>query len=264
MEKKEKMKIEQSQGLFTFMDVLGWKGVYYKDPNAIEKLIEIYMGGKEYIEKKQEINKDIKMELFIISDTIILLTYNKKLENDKKDLKKGLQLSLHAEITAKIINKGISNNILIRGATSYGKYSFSENELIFMGEAIDEAAEWHENVDWCGVILTPKAQMELDLILNNEKNMDKIPKIIKKLREYWINYNKIPLKSRNVNLKYALKWSKNKNHIISKLKESGPYTVNIAGKYLNTIEFIEYIECTCKENNGNEEVATTTVHISNS
>lgn len=233
-------------GVVTFLDVLGWKGIYNKDRDAIKKLINIFEEGKLIVDGIKKNNKYVEISLFLISDTIILLSHNTRLKNGQ-DLRRGRQFNIHANIASKLLTEGLEQKILLRGATSYGNYSYDDRNSIFMGEAIDEAAEWHEFTNWCGVILTPSAQMELNILFKNRMNVNK--PLFKRLANKWVKYNKIPLKNKDTKLIYALNWTKSMNNskILNKLKNNGPYGINIASKYLNTIEFVEEMENHNKE-----------------
>ncbi|KEH89564.1 hypothetical protein Z967_08230 [Clostridium novyi A str. 4540] len=231
---------EIKSGVVTFLDVLGWKGIYHRDNNAIQKLINISKQGKTVIKSIIDKYKSITIEMFLISDTIIIISYNNNFK-EGKDLKKGVQFSAHAKIVTNLIERGLKQNILFRGATAYGSYSFSKNDLVFMGEAIDEAAEWHEFSNWCGVIATPSAQIIIESLINNNKNKTKL--FYEVLKSKWVEYENIPLKSKDIKLKYALNWIDkiSISKIRSILATNGPYNINIASKYLNTLEFVTFI-----------------------
>jgi hypothetical protein len=65
----------------------------------------------------------------------------------------------------------------LRGAISEGQYivpksSDSENRYL-LGDAVNDAAEWYERMDLIGLIMTPKASMNVETAINNaERNPD--------------------------------------------------------------------------------------------
>ena len=95
---------ETKQGVVTFLDVLGWKGIYYKDLNAIDKLISIVEKAKNNIKSLE----NIELKIFSISDTIIIISNNSKIDDTGKDRRRGAQLLLHAKFAKNIINMGIN------------------------------------------------------------------------------------------------------------------------------------------------------------
>ena len=48
----------------------------------------------------------------------------------------------------------------IRGAITYGEYSYKGN--IMLGPGIDECASWHEKADWIGVSLSPSSEIVIE------------------------------------------------------------------------------------------------------
>lgn len=217
---KERMKL----GAVTFLDVLGWKGIWQKDKYALSKLKDIVKESSSIAEdytnqlnekyKKLYVNKDtVETEVVSISDTIVLLSIA---GDEFKDA-----IELHAIICSKIIEYALSKGIALRGAISYGE--FNESDRIMVGPAIDEAAAWHESTDWIGVILTPSAHFYLGSI---------------HLRSV-ITYKNIPFKRGTRGLNKCVCWDYRDRKQLNKLFiDKGPHMQEIAPKYLNTIEFL--------------------------
>lgn len=242
-------------GMVTFLDVLGWKGIYKNDNNAVEKLASIIKkieGVSKNDVPKHVLNFDgcnkIKIEILSISDTIVIMSYfDNYTEGRELTLPKYILTSLyiHSKICGEAIREGLKNNIYLRGATSLGKFEKKDN--ILLGEAIDEAADWHEQTDWIGVILSPKALMYYKLpkdCLNELQKFYDYPDVYEELN-CWTEYNKLPLKDRKINLNICLNWVddtvcliKEKDMIFANV---GSLTKDIAPKYLNTFYFIKDI-----------------------
>lgn len=243
-------------GMVTFLDVLGWKGIYKNDNKAIEKLNNIITKIKEASENNipehvlnfDNINK-IKIKVLSISDTIVIISYFDDYKG-KKSLTKIpkyilLSLYIHSKICGEAIREGINNNIYLRGATSLGK--FENKNSIFLGEAIDEAADWHEQTDWIGVILSPTSSMYYRILQYNLRNLRKnyaYDDVYEELKN-WIHYDKVPLKDKKYSLNVCLNWLNNEIYLVKDkdmiFANVGSLTKDIASKYLNTFDFIEYI-----------------------
>ena len=219
--------IKNGIGAVTFLDVLGWKGIWEKeeqnnDNNAITKLQDLIDGlikearniENEEISRDSTLRgKNIVTEVLSISDTIALFTTG----NEQFAVNVQAKLSLYALVY------GLNIGLPLRGAISYGNYSYAEN--IMMGYAVDEAANWHESTDWIGVVITPYAKM---LLRNNKQ--DSI-----------YCYPNIPFKGKVNALDWCVDWSFNDENALDELiKTKGPYTSDVAAKYLNTLAFFDY------------------------
>jgi len=216
-------KFQYETGAVTFLDVLGWKGIWHQDPDAAKKLWNIVKEtrnkaeeiSKEYADKFEELRgkkfgKIVK--IVSISDTIALFS--------KGDA--NLSVEIQAKICAWLLEHALSHRIPLRGAISYGKYIEYDN--IMQGPAVDEAASWYEFVDWIGVVLTPSAQMKIDVETINFIARD-IP---------------IPYKQAGHKLTTCVDWTfgdagKLEEIMLSKM----PLTPEIAPKYLNTLAFLK-------------------------
>ncbi|WNB93420.1 hypothetical protein [Bacillus sp. NEB1478] len=216
--KKEKIDIEVKNGAVTFLDVLGWKGIWEKQKDAINLLHGLVYLIKELateitfkISSENPEARGINTTVLSISDTIAIFT-------------PGIAryaLQIHAEICERAIPESIKRAIPLRGATSYGEFSFKEN--IMVGAAVDESASWHESTDWIGVILTPSPIFHL----GNE------------YPETWIKYDHIPFKRSVRGMDRCVKWEFNEKELYKLFTDMGPFIPEIAPKYTNTIKFLE-------------------------
>ena len=217
-----KGRIMQEKGAVTFLDVLGWKGIWERNSDAIARLQDLICKinekakeiSDEYTRSVTEFRgKDNIIKVLSISDTIAFFT-----EGSVKNA-----IEIHAKLCAWTIAYAFEQELPLRGAISYGSYSISDN--IMLGYAVDEAASWHESTDWIGVILTPSAQINLR---NNKP-------------EYVIEYKNIPFKKKINTLNLCVNWSfEDEDEFIKIINEKGPHIPEIAPKYLNTLEFLEY------------------------
>ena len=215
--KKEFCVVER--GAVTFLDVLGWKGIWQQNESAIEGLYSLVQWTNKTAEKisqeycnipelrgKSEITKVLS-----ISDTIVLFTagpYKTAIE-------------IQARICSELLPYALGQELPLRGAISYGEYSVRDN--IMLGYAVDEAASWHETTDWIGVILTPSAQMRFQ-----QDNCMSIAR-----------YDCIPFKRAERTLNMCVDWSfSDRNRLDAVITKKGPHTPEIAPKYLNTLAYL--------------------------
>lgn len=208
-------------GAVTFLDVLGWKGIWKKNNDSEKSLSSL-------IEDIRIFARGTNTEVKSISDTIAIFT-------SKDDMESHKILEHHGYLCMEAIKRSIKKEIPVRGATAYGKFSLKEN--IFVGPAIDEVAAWHELTSWIGVIMTPSAFFEID---DNVK------------LDNWLIYQppmKNSIKWNTLCANWPSIWSNkvNDNEKIKELKSNfkimGPFLPEYADKYINTLEFFEeYLE----------------------
>lgn len=210
--------IREAKGAVTFLDVLGWKGIWQKRKDAINTLLTL-IKEIESVSNDITINKGeargLTTRVLSISDTIAIFT-----AGDPR-----ITIPIHIEICSKAIPASIEKRIPLRGAISYGNFSIEKN--IMVGPAVDEAASWHESTDWIGVVLTPSAKFSLD-------NIEKV--------KYLKEYRSIPFKKKVNNLNLCVEWEfEQRDELYNIFNEMGPHIPEIAPKYLNTLEFINNI-----------------------
>ncbi|MBR1533921.1 MAG: hypothetical protein IJ639_06130 [Ruminococcus sp.] len=210
------------EGAITFLDFLGWKGLWLHDEaeplNKVSRLIE---ENRKYLsELTKEVFQDINLQdissLISISDTIAIFT-PKIFNITHQEL-----LSIHTKIAKNFIESSCKEGYAIRGAISFGLYCIKDN--IMIGPGIDECASWHEQCDWIGVHLTPSAQFNIS---NTQ------------LPEFVIEYGDIPTKNR-INLKYCVDWQITREEFGKLVKKAKAILPEISAKYLNTFKFLEY------------------------
>ncbi len=211
-----------SDGVVTFLDVLGWRGVYDRNPNATVPLSGIVDGLRKRGEKQRgKVQGNVIVKS--ISDTIAIFT-----QCDLKEATKAI--GIHGELAAWSIQKSIEAEIPVRGAIAFGGFAIQDN--IFIGKAVDEAAAWHEYADWIGVHLTPSAEY---VFKNSNKS------------KLWVNYtppNKSPLHWEPHCVNWTHEWT-NRGLELEKIKDKfrtlGPIVPEIAVKFTNTLNFIEAV-----------------------
>ncbi|MEH6589149.1 MAG: hypothetical protein V7746_02770 [Halioglobus sp.] len=207
--------LEQMQnGAVTFVDVLGWKGIWLKKQadDVIGKLQQLVDLADKTKKEFRGTDMYVEAEVLSISDTIVILS--------KGAPEKALQL--HAQICAKLIPDSIRKGIPVRGATAYGKF-LTGNGTTLVGPAIDEAAAWHEATDWMGVIMTPSAEYQYTP------------------SKPWVKYIETPIKSSGLREFFVVDWSNQigDKEIRKLFSDAGPLDPAIAPKYKNTLRFLD-------------------------
>lgn len=213
-------KVTNGKGAVTFLDVLGWKGIWQRNQSAIKKLQDFVYQMQEkaqeitnkYIDDPSLRGKSNPTKVLSISDTIAIFT----------SASPEIAIGIHSELCSWALTYSLEQELPLRGAISYGEYSIADN--IMLGYAVDESASWHETTDWIGVILTPSAKMYLR----------------EELPEFVVKYSNIPFKKSMKTLNLCVKWSfDDKKMLYDIIQKKGPHVPEIAPKYLNTLEFMK-------------------------
>jgi len=209
-------------GVVTFLDVLGWKGVYDRQANAVESLKLLLDGvSKKAVSMRGRIESDVVVKS--ISDTIAIFTVC-----GDKEISKAIEI--HGELCQYLIPASIRSGLPMRGATAYGDFEISDN--IFVGKAVDEAASWHEQSNWISVNLSPSAEFVFGKGPPNSA---------------WVQYP-VPIKTAIKWRPHCVNWLTNWNEIgremenvLSYFRRMGPIVPEIAPKFINTLSFIEEV-----------------------
>lgn len=140
-----KLRLNKSEkGYLTFADILGWKGIWQRKSDdevaLVTKLLKI---------KKLVSSNDIKVDL--ISDTFVISSSC---------------ITRQIEACKKLIEECLANKLLIRGATAFGTY-YTEDS-VYIGQAVDEAASWHEKGEMVGIFLTDSAKIQVKSKIKDE------------------------------------------------------------------------------------------------
>ncbi|SDP78184.1 hypothetical protein [Desulforhopalus singaporensis] len=216
-----------SIGVVSFLDVLGWKGIWQRKQNAIhdlEKLVKSIRKQATQHSRGLKSHKDgissPDTKVLIISDTILIFTEASH-ENATPIL------DLHGLLCQHAIPDSIMKGIPIRGATSFGEVILSNNNSIFAGKAIDEAASWHEAGDWIGVFMSPTASFVYKQGPDAKwiKNCPPIKNNVK-LETFSVDWRSIDDKTQLTDIKQSF-------------CELAPITPDIVKKFTNTINYLE-------------------------
>ena len=211
-------------GAVTFLDVLGWKGIWTRDKpdDAVRRLREL-LDLAENVASVQDLGQGDQRgrttEVKSISDTIVLQTVGDP----------DVVLRVHAEICKELVPRSIERELPLRGATAYGTFlpRTEGSDTIVIGPAVDEAASWHEATDWIGVMLTPSAVLSIDAASAEARG--------------WVAYKKVPLKKGQLDGLRCVDWTKawkgSEGDLTKAFRQMGPLVVGVAPKYLHTLDF---------------------------
>ena len=264
------------RGYVLMLDILGFreavsKRSYYDDE---DNFFNIWKSINESITQTKDKLLNDTSEIFDIdflcfSDTIIICI------SLASDLITTYEDKYLIAYLAEIINsffqfQMIENKIFFRGAISYGEYSFSAEQNIVMGDAIDEASEWYDKVDWIGIILTPSAEYAVEMYLNIDYKYIRYKGIKKEIQEEieeeieegikneqktiknsFHKYYKIPFKPGIPNIcHYAYSWfdlspdiNKRREEwvVILYLFSNQKQSIKYSNKYSNTLDYVHYL-----------------------
>jgi hypothetical protein len=120
-----------------------------------------------------------------------------------------------------MIERSIHLGLPIRGATSYGEFVASAGRTL-IGQAVDDAAEWFEALDWIGIVLTPAASFQ---------HAPDSP---------WCRYEQVPVKGIGPKSLYCCNWTTDvasETDLTRAFRTAGSVSPSVAGKYLNTLQF---------------------------
>ena len=221
-----------SPGVITFLDVLGWKGIYTREEKPIDRMRRLITGIKTDV----ALYVSNQIVVHSISDTIIL--YSKDVDPTTTDIT--TVVDAHGKVCANAIARSIIENIPVRGATAVGEFSVEDD--IYVGKAIDEAAIWHEKADWIGVHLTPSAVYAVESLspaiwkpykppLKEGMSISEIPCVV--WTDAWkkiLPFDEIPPRKQLRTIFYNMR----------------PITPDFAMKYANTLAFFDKI-CDCEK-----------------
>ena len=194
--KDEPQKLE---GYLIFADILGWKGIWKKQDK--KNIASVTFLIKNILEKEFDRElKEKKYNINLISDTFIVFSKEWELSN---------------KVSKKLIELCLENDLVIRGAISYGECY--NKDTVYVGQAVDEAASWHDEGEEIGIFCTPSAKQE---IINNDYDL---PEDFIKLKSGEINTFFINWYNKETKKKF--------NELFSKIDKS---SIKIYLKYLNT------------------------------
>ena len=199
--KASQEKVKRLKGYLIFSDILGWKGVWKKFSLTEEKMGVV----NRLLNIRNELENEIKSQnsicnMNLISDTFII--YSQSFEMSKNLSKKLMTLCLEKELP-------------IRGAISYGECY--NKDTVYVGQAVDEAASWHDEGEEIGIFYTPSAKQE---IIKNKYNLpeDFIKLKSGEIKTFFINW-------------YNKETKKKFDELFSKIDKS---SIKVYLKYLNT------------------------------
>ena len=196
---------EELEGYLTFADILGWKGIWRKQNTKEEKVdtLNTLLFIKNKLEEEFKDKKE-SYKINLISDTYVIYAKEQELSN---------------KLSKRLIELCLENDLLIRGATSYGK--FYNNDMVYIGQAVDDAASWHEKGEEIGIFYTPSARL-------NEKISNS------KLEEIFLINGEVNTKNGKIETFFVNWYSEENKKNFYNIMKNEIITPDISSKYFNT------------------------------
>ena len=201
------------EGYLTFADILGWKGIWKKqnsDEGKVDTLDTLLFIKSKLEEEFKEEKGNYKINL--ISDTYVVFAKNFQINN---------------KLSKRLIELCLKNDLLIRGATSYGK--FYNNDMVYIGQTVDEAASWHEMGEEIGIFYTSSAKLSID-----EENP-----IEYELKNSYLRKGTIKTKLGEIKTYYINWYNKETKKDFYRIMKDEVISPDISSKYLNTEKSME-------------------------
>ncbi len=234
-------------GFVCILDALGTKGSWIQEPHD-SFITKIKSFNKDLLTYMNSYNKSQfgKLEIYSFSDTIFVI-YKCPIEEGKEPR---LLIPIFAKVIAAAFSYALTKKLFLRGAISQG--NFYQDENIFVGPAIDDAAAYFEKTDWIGVICTPSTSYasEFAILVGDS--------IIKKSNQYLIKYD-VPMHNQVCENLYSINWpawfndlpdtskpSMSRAYLCGLISEN-PIPSQATSKYIHTLEFYDY--CTSQKVN---------------
>jgi hypothetical protein len=232
------------RGYFGFLDALGIRGRWQSEPP--EQIVEDYESWYAIVTSKDSASgvgtldgipevfipaatgkppKGFRTQLWAFSDTIAF-SLDTRGESDQ-------QLTIRVgNALAEIFVSALQKKFLLRGSVAFGDYFLGRDGRILVGPAVDEAASWHEQADWAGIILTPSAGRTVI--------PDAVPGVISQFGALFMSYD-VPMKTGGRSRLWALNWPLlNRDEILSMVDRHfmrPPVTPEVERKRANTLDF---------------------------
>lgn len=113
---------------------------------------------------------------------------------DKYNIENLVTIYFVAAHLCSVILRGLTLKIPFRGAISIGKFVWEDSNKRFLGPAIADANDWCNTTEWFGIIFSPKAQLWLSTLIEQNKSTLNVVLLMTSFNNFICKY-KIPLKS---------------------------------------------------------------------
>ena len=144
-------------GVVCLVDALGAKNYTDEETiNFLQSRVVIKKAIDDKISDQVESGSINQAQIAVFNDTIIIAIECEENGNDEYNTIKAMGI-----IVRKLISDGISKSILFRGSIGIGKYYLDLSYDTVIGQAVTDAANWYEEPDFLGCILTPRLALTL-------------------------------------------------------------------------------------------------------
>lgn len=227
--------MQPQEGVIVFLDALGTRGSWKKEPKntlsgweRYNDHIESYLATR--LARAAITTNRYERGVFTVSsfsDTVII-TGTSQSDQTIDELLLSTAIFLHTSAMDALIS-----GIKFRGCISAG--TFYKSKRMVIGPTVDEAAEYYDQPQWVGVSAAPSARLRLSALEAQD-----FP-----LSHLYLRYD-IPLKDGQIEKNgWALNWTTNGSKLGSWTKKLREYYQETQGtifaqKYKNTLDFLAY------------------------
>lgn len=161
---------EDKKGFIVMLDALGVRNMTMEQSkdflSARDELINIIY--KRARKKFISMNISSSLKIYAFGDTIIICL-------ESEDF--CTQINEFGFLLRIIFFASFEKDILWRGAISYGDYFCRDKDIL--GPAVYDAANWHEEADWMGLIATPACGIKMSEYAQKISKRDKFELYVK-------------------------------------------------------------------------------------
>jgi hypothetical protein len=235
-----------TNGAIAFIDILGFKGIWNRrDPKGMIDILEAELKNvkSDYEERRNQSLQSIKTDTLEGALTVSMtkgITFHSSILSDTFVIgtKSNIPFIALTDVgfsISRLMLRLLQNDLFIRGAISYGPYYNNDDNTVFIGEAVDDVAQWFDKLNMIGVMATPKTHFLIESEGRPLMDMLKIPHLY---RAY-----KAPLKNETLEIN-CLNWPAfaliTEDNLRSRFSKQSAFGLDVFEKYKNTEDFFKW------------------------
>ena len=145
------------------VDALGFRGIWRDhEPSDVVKVLRRAKRNVEGDAEYRTMLTDVEMKVAAFSDTLIFTAFSTAAETTPAERTRATVAAIASTVSFLMLTACAKPvPLAYRGCVSYGNVTVSDS--FFIGEAIDDAAEWYEKADAGVVWLVPRVTRALEL-----------------------------------------------------------------------------------------------------
>ena len=265
---KQNQSVRNCGGIVLYLDVLGVRG--YSQVETKEHLVPMLQALKEsYDGIINELLVPFSNLLKLVPDfrssqplmvsfgDSIIVYWDIGVDNRSK-----MCLPYFAKVLPLVMMTGINLELRMRGSVAFGKFIVvpDEHGQSVLGDAVNDAATWHDKADWLGIALTPTCGNVLDTALSLVREHGpgvgvNINDMLDLLKDYLIRYP-VPMKHGEHRELWSVAWpslypdetiplelglvERNWKDLLMKRLDQDPWPEETRQKRTNTLAFYDW------------------------